>query len=109
MLISILSIPPIQLLESAMSEFWLIVTLCAAPMISSTPYEGQERILSSDCAEYRVGTSFPSLEDCRLHQIYLDDLPLEPRRLTASLCTARMDRARLQEFPLLSTVLGDHA
>ena len=92
-----------------MSEFWLIVTLCAIPTISETPYEAGQAILSSDCAEYRVETSFPSIQDCRLHQTFLNDLPLERRSLTASLCTSRLDRGRLQEMPLLSAALGDHA
>jgi hypothetical protein len=92
-----------------MSEFWLIVTLCALPTISGTPYGTSQPISSSDCAEYRVEASFPSIQACRLHQIYLNDLPLERRQITASLCTSRLDRARLGELPLLSVALGDHA
>jgi hypothetical protein len=92
-----------------MSEFWLIVTLCAISTISDTPYGATQAIVSSDCAEYRVETSFPSVQACRLHQIFLNDLPLERRKITASLCTARLDRARLGELPLLSAALGDHA
>ena len=92
-----------------MSEFWLIVTLCAMPTISDTPYGAGQPVLSSECAEYRVETAFPSVQACRLHQIYLNDLPLERRRIMASLCTARLDPARLGKLPLLSTALGDHA
>jgi hypothetical protein len=92
-----------------MSEFWLIVTLCAIPAISDTPYEAGRPILSSDCAEYRVETSFTSIQACRLHQIHLNNVSLEPRQIMASLCTARLDPARLEELPLLSTALGDHA
>jgi hypothetical protein len=92
-----------------MSEFWLIVTLCAVPTTSDTPYGVGQPILSSECAEYRVETSFPSIQACRLHQVYLNDLPQEHRRIMASLCTARLDPARLGELPLLSTALGDHA
>jgi hypothetical protein len=92
-----------------MSEFWLIVTLCAIPTISGTPYEARQPIVSSDCAEYRVEASFPSVQACRLHQVYLNDLPLERRKVTASLCTAGLDGARLRELPLLSVALGDHA
>jgi hypothetical protein len=92
-----------------MSAFWLIVTLCAIPTVSGTPYGTSQPILSSDCAEYRVEPSFPSIQACRLHQIYLNDLPLERRQIMASLCTSRLDRARLGELPLLSVALGDHA
>jgi hypothetical protein len=92
-----------------MSEFWLIVTLCTIPTITDTPYGVGQPVLSSDCAEYRTETSFPSIQACQLHQIYLNNVPLEPRRITASLCTAGLDSARLRELPLLSTALGDHA
>lgn len=92
-----------------MSEFWLIVTLCAMPTISGTPYGSSQPILSSECAEYRVETSFASIQACRLHQTYLNDLPLQGRQIAASLCTSRLDRARLGELPLLSAALGDSA
>jgi hypothetical protein len=92
-----------------MPEFWLIVTLCAMPTISATPYASTEPIVTSDCAEFRVETSFPSVEACRLHQTYLNNLPLERRQITAFLCTAGLNRARLKELPLLSAALGDTA
>jgi hypothetical protein len=92
-----------------MSEFRLIVTLCAIPTISDTPYGAAQPSLSSHCAEYRVDGSFASVEACRLHQVHLNDLPLEGREITAYLCTARTDRARLRDLPLLSAALGDHA
>jgi hypothetical protein len=95
--------------ETSVPEFWLIVTLCAMPTVSDAPYGGGRPIVSSDCAEYRLETSFSSIQDCRLQQIHLNHLPLEPRRIMASLCTARLDPARLGELPLLSSALGDHA
>jgi hypothetical protein len=67
-----------------MSELWLIVTLCAIPTICDTPYGAGQPILSSECAEYRVEGSFPSIQACRLHQIYLNELPLERRKMTCA-------------------------
>jgi hypothetical protein len=93
-----------------MSEFWLIVTVCAAPTISGVPYGAHRPILSSECAEYRADGSFPSIEACRLHQTYLKDLPLERGMITASLCTAEVDRARLGNLPVLgAAALSDPA
>ena len=92
-----------------MSEFWLIVTLCVVPTIGDTTYETSQSALTSECAEYRVEDSFPSIQACRLHQMHLNRIPLERRRMMAFLCSARLDSERLGELPLLGTVLGDHA
>jgi hypothetical protein len=92
-----------------MHEFWLIVTLCAAPMVGDSANDTSRPISSSDCAEYRVESPFPSIQACRLHQANLNSVPLERRRVIASLCTARLDPARLGELPLLSATLGDPA
>jgi len=92
-----------------MSEFWLIVTLCALPTIHwhalrSEPADPELRLLR---LSYRA--LIPFHRGCRLHQIYLNRVPLERHKITASLCTARLDRARLGELPLQSIALGDHA
>jgi hypothetical protein len=92
-----------------MSEFWLIATLCVAPTISDVPYGADPPILSSECAEYLVEGSFPSIQACQLHQIYLKDLLLEGRMLTASLCTTELDRERLGNLPLLDAGTSDPA
>jgi hypothetical protein len=92
-----------------MSEFWLIATLCAAPTISDVPYGAHPSTLSSECAEYLVEGSFPSIQACQLHQIYLKNFRLEGRMLTASLCTTELDRERLGTLPLLSAGISDPA
>jgi hypothetical protein len=60
-----------------MSEFHFDRHLCATRTISVT--------LSSGCAEYPVEGSLLSIESSRIRQIYLNDLPLERRKMTASL------------------------
>jgi hypothetical protein len=93
----------------AVSEFWLIVTLCAVPSLTGAPYGAERSLSSSDCAEFRVDGSFPSIDACRLHQATLRHLPWDRRQLIASLCTATLDEARLGKLPLLSTELGSPA
>lgn len=92
-----------------MSEFWLIVTLCVVPTIGDAIYDSGQSVLSSECAEYRVENSFSSIQECRLHQMKLSNIPLEGRRMMAFLCSAKLDSDRLGDLPLLSVVLGDRA
>jgi hypothetical protein len=92
-----------------MTEFWLIVTLCAMSTLNVAPSGPHQPTLSSDCSEYRVDEPFPSIQACRLHQSYLKSLPLERHKVTASLCTAGLDQERIGELPSLSVALGDPA
>jgi len=92
-----------------MSEIWLIVTLCVVPTLGEETFATNAPLRSSDCAEYRVERSFPSFQDCQLHQIHLNSIPLARRRIMASLCTAQLDPERIGEFPLLSQALGNQA
>lgn len=92
-----------------MSEVWLVVTLCLAATTTDSPY-GQPAIgLTYECKEYRSEASFTTIEDCVVQQRLLSAIPIEGRRVTASLCTAMLSPERAAALPPLRSALGARA